>query len=97
MRILEVVVALLNSRKAAVAFTTMIVALLAVFGLKDFPPEVIMVVIASLATIGGVLINAIKAEDVAKHTAAGVVAAATATAAPKPPASSTLDNTGREL
>lgn len=85
MRWLEITVALLNSRKAQVAFATIVAAVLAVFGFKDFSPEVIVVIVASIATIGGVLINAIKAEDVAKHTAAGMVAAANVTAA-QPPA-----------
>lgn len=87
LRVLEVIVALLNSRKAQVAFATIVAAVLAVFGFKDFPPDVIMVIVAAIATIGGVLINAIKAEDVAKHTAAGMVAAANVTATqPTPPA-----------
>lgn len=76
MQALRVFVALLSSRKAQVALATIIVAILAAFGLQDFPTEVIMTVIGAIATLGSVLINAIKAEDVASKTAAGVVAAA---------------------
>jgi hypothetical protein len=80
MQALRVAVSLLSSRKVQVALATFIATLLAAFGLKDYPAEVIVTVIASLAGLGGVLINSIKAEDVAAKTAAGVVAAANVTA-----------------
>jgi hypothetical protein len=80
MRWLTITVALLNSRKVQAAIATIVVAILAVFGLKDFPSEVIIAVVGAIATIGGVLINAIKAEDVASKHAAGLVEAANVTA-----------------
>ena len=84
MRWLRITVALLESRKAQAAIATAIVTILAAFGLRDFPSEVIIIVVGSIATLGGILINAIKAEDVAAKNAAGMVAAAQVTAAPVP-------------
>lgn len=81
---LRVFVKLFESRKNQVALGTAIASLLAALGLKDYPVEVIVVVIGAFVTLGSVVINSIKAEDVAKHTAAGMVAAANVTAAPPP-------------
>lgn len=73
---LRVFVGLFSSRKNQVALATAIATLLAALGLKDYPVEVIVTVIAAFVTLGATVINSIKAEDVAAKTAAGVVAAA---------------------
>lgn len=73
---LRVFVGLFSSRKNQVALATAIATLLAAFGLKDYPTEVIVTVIAAFVTLGATVINSIKAEDVATKNAAGVVAAA---------------------
>lgn len=76
MRWLRITVALLESRKSQAAIATIVASILAVFGLRDFDSEIIIVVVAAIASMGGVLINSIKAEDVAAKTAQGVVTAA---------------------
>lgn len=81
MNALEVFVGLFSSRKNQVALATAIASLLAALGLKDYPPEVIVTVVAAFVTLGATVINSIKAEDVARHTADGMVQAASVTAA----------------
>lgn len=81
---LRVFVGLFSSRKNQVALATFIVTVLAAFGLKDYPVEVIVAVIAAGVTLGATVINGIKAEDVAKHTAAGAVQAAAVASQPAP-------------
>lgn len=80
MNALQVFVGLFSSRKNQVALATAIATLLAALGLKDYPVEVIVTVIAAFVTLGATVINSIKAEDVASKNAAGVVAAANVTA-----------------
>jgi hypothetical protein len=80
MNALQVFVGLFSSRKNQIALATAIATLLAAFGLKDYPTEVIVTVIAAFVGLGATVINSIKAEDVAAKTAAGVVAAANVTA-----------------
>lgn len=81
MNALQVFVSLFSSRKNQVALATALATLLAAFGLKDYPTEVIVTVIAAFVGLGATVINSIKAEDVAAKTAAGVVAAANVQAA----------------
>ena len=76
MRWLKITVAVLESRKTQVAIGTIVATIAAVFGFRDLDPELVAVIVLAIAGIGGVLINAIKAEDVASKTAAGVVGAA---------------------
>ena len=80
MNALQVFVGLFSSRKNQVALGTFIATLLAAIGLRDYPVEVIVTVIAAAVTLGATVINSIKAEDVATKTAAGLVAAANVTA-----------------
>lgn len=78
---LRVFVGLFSSRKNQVALATFIVTILAAFGFRDYPVEVIVAIIAAGVTLGATVINGIKAEDVASKTAVGLIEAATITAA----------------
>jgi hypothetical protein len=80
MNALQVFVGLFSSRKNQVGAGTAISIILAAIGFRDYPPEVIATIIGALATLGAMIINGIKAEDVAAKTAAGMVAAANVTA-----------------
>jgi hypothetical protein len=81
MRFLNVLNALLNSRKAVAALTFLIVGGTILLGYHNVTPETVMSYLVAAGLVIGVLINAIKDEDVAAKHAASVIQAAQMTAA----------------
>lgn len=80
MEALRVFVGLFSSRKNQIMAGGYISIILAAIGFRDYPPEVVAVIIGAIAGLAMMVINGIKAEDVAAKTAAGMVAAANVTA-----------------